>query len=135
MANGIKDKNVLIMGCGPVGESAARKLLSFNARVSLVDKDYNTAVSLGNRLWGVDKKNKSKIERIENIDYSTYGFVIEATPSENTIPDSQLSGHMAVAAPGVPLGISATGINILKDCLVHDKLELGVAAMAVSLLK
>ncbi|MCF6246798.1 MAG: 3-methylornithyl-N6-L-lysine dehydrogenase PylD [Desulfobacula sp.] len=135
MANGVRGKDVLVMGCGPVGESAARKFLSFGARVSLADEDLSVAQSLGKTLLKFGRPDKIKILKKEEFNGSTHQFVLEATPSENTIPDSILSDNIIVAAPGVPLGVSKKGCRILKDRLVHDKLELGVAAMAVCLLK
>ena len=63
-----------------------------------------------------------------------HSYIMEATPSADTIPDNLIGPHMVVAAPGVPLGISEKGCRLLADRLIHDKLELGVAAMAVSLI-
>jgi pyrrolysine biosynthesis protein PylD len=40
---------------------------------------------------------------------------------------------MMLSAPGVPLGISKDGRNRMKNRLVHDNLELGVAGMAIDL--
>ena len=74
------------------------------------------------------------IEEDVSMALSKYGYVLEATPSPDTIHDKLILDRMLVAAPGVPLGISENGCQIMKDRLVHDKLELGVAAMAISLL-
>ena len=134
MADGIKGKDVLVIGCGAVGESAARKLLAFNARISLTDINYSAAQSLAKKLSRSEQTDKISVLKQED-NVLTYKYIIEATPSENTIPDSLLSELKAVAAPGVPLGIPEKGCKTLNDHLVHDKLELGVAAMAVSLLK
>lgn len=133
MSRGIKDRNVLVMGCGPVGESAARTLLAYQARVALYDIRPSAAQSLKNRLSAHGSGKKITIEENSIPGPSKYGYVLEATPSSNTLPDQWISPDMVVAAPGVPLGISKTGCRLLKDRLVHDKLELGVAAMAVSL--
>ncbi len=145
MAKGIRDKDVLVMGCGPVGEASARAFLKYNARLSIYDSNFKAALSLKEKLLIASKDTRINIHKKESIDFSNYKYILEATPSENTIPESQLSGsqvsgspnfaHKLIAAPGVPLGISANSAKILKDGLVHDKLELGVAAMAVSLLK
>ena len=134
MADGINQKDVLVIGCGSVGEAAARKLLSFNAKLSLTDINYNTAQLLAKKLSRPEQKDKIIVLKQED-NILSYKYILEATPSENTITDSLLSELTVVASPGVPLGVSAKGCKILNDHLIHDKLELGVAAMAVALLK
>jgi pyrrolysine biosynthesis protein PylD len=134
MAKGIKDRRVLILGCGPVGEAAARKLLSFGAQVGVYDSHFSSAQLLKEKFSVYPTANKIVIEENINIALSNYEYILEATPSADTIPDKLICDRMVVAAPGVPLGISANGCKLLKDRLVQDKLELGVAAMAISLL-
>lgn len=137
MAGGIKDKAVLVQGCGPVGESAVRTLLSFGAEVGLYDINLAAARSMRKKILAVPAcpgGDKIVIETGSDYPISKYQHIIEATPSINTIKDEQISDHMIVAAPGVPLGISENGCELLKNRLLHDKLELGVAAMAICLL-
>ncbi len=134
IAKGINDHEVLILGCGVVGEVAARTLLSFGALVALYDIHLSAAQSLKEKLSVHPVGNKIVIEENVNIALSNYTYVLEATPSADTIPDNMISDHIVVATPGVPLGISDNGCQLLKDRLIHDKLELGVAAMAISLL-
>ena len=133
MAGGIKNHPVLVMGCGPVGEAGAKSLLRLGATVALHDIDLKAAILLKEKL-AHDLKD-SRIQVIEDLgsQFSGCPYILEATPSENTIPYELISDHMLVAAPGVPLGISKNGCNMLENRLVHDKLELGVAAMAIKL--
>ncbi|MBU8910104.1 MAG: 3-methylornithyl-N6-L-lysine dehydrogenase PylD [Desulfobacterales bacterium] len=133
MAKGIENCKVLVLGCGPVGEAASKTLLSLGARVSLCDTHLLSARFLKERLSVYPGGNKIIIEEDINTALSNYGYVMEATPSVNTIPDEFISDHMLVTAPGVPLGISKNGCQILGNRLLHDKLELGVAGMAISL--
>ena len=133
MAKGIKNHKVLVQGCGPVGEAAARTLLSFGARVALFDIHISTAQSLKKNLFKYPGGKDIVIENNLKTALLNHQYILEATPSTDTIPDELISDHMFVAAPGVPLGISHNGCNILKNRLIHDKLELGVAAMAISL--
>jgi len=134
MAKGITDHKTLVLGCGPVGEAAAITLLSSGARVALCDTHLSAASLLKERLLAHPGGNKIVIEADINMALSNYQYIIEATPSANTIPDELISDRMVVAAPGVPLGVSKKGCRILENRLVHDKLELGVAGMAISLL-
>ena len=128
MADGIKGRDVLVLGCGPVGEAAACKLLSMGGRITLHDLDKLAAQDTKDKLSGLG--NISVTESITDSD-TTYLYIVDATPADNALPDKLLSGDTYVAAPGVPLGISAKGCDITKNRLIHDKLELGVAAMAV----
>jgi 3-methylornithyl-N6-L-lysine dehydrogenase len=134
MAKGIKNHEVLVQGCGPVGEAAARTLLSFGARVTLFDIHISAAQSLKKNLLKYPGGKDIVIENNLNTALLNHQYILEATPSTETIPDKLISDHMFVAAPGVPLGISHNGCKILKNRLIHDKLELGVAAMAISLI-
>ncbi len=133
MAGGIKDKPALVMGCGPVGESSARSLLEKGAELGLYDINLQAAEILKKQL--VNEAVDSSIEVLGNlsIGLSAYPHVLEATPSADTITDDMITKKLKVAAPGVPLGISEIGSSKLTDRLIHDKLELGVAAMAAYL--
>jgi pyrrolysine biosynthesis protein PylD len=134
MAGGVQNSRVLIMGCGPVGEVAAKKLLGKGARLSLYDSQLETASALKEKLTS-GLVGKSRVQIVDDFTShaSTCHYILEATPSEKTIPDELISENLLVSAPGVPLGISKSGCKMLNNRLVHDKLELGVAAMAVGL--
>ena len=133
MAKGIRNRDVLVLGCGPVGEAATVALLSLGARPVLFDIHAPAAEFLKKKLSAYPGGDKILIQEDINIALSTCEYILEATPSTNTIPDELIGDHMLIAAPGVPLGISKKGCQLLKGRLIHDKLELGVAAMAVSL--
>jgi len=131
MAGGIQQDKVLVLGCGPVGEAAARSLLGFGARVILYDTHITASETVKGKL--ADYGDITITDSIQNSTMK-YQHILEATPAANSIPDKLLSDVSCVAAPGVPLGVSSKGCKILKNRLIHDKLELGIAAMAISLL-
>jgi pyrrolysine biosynthesis protein PylD len=133
MTGGITDWEVLILGCGPVGSKAAKKLLNLGAHVSLYDIYFETALSLKEKLSCHFDVSRIKVVEDCTLALSKIPYILEATPSEKTIPDDLIFDNMMVSAPGVPLGISRDGCKILENRLIHDKLELGVAAMAVNL--
>jgi len=128
---GIRNKDALVLGCGPVGTAAALKLLELGAMVSLFDTSPEKA-----RLLRDSSGNKQKIHLMKSIDDAlrTHRLVLDATPVADTIPYSYVTDATIVAAPGVPLGLSSDAAKRLGARLIHDKLELGVAAMAASLL-
>lgn len=131
LAGGISGQKALVLGCGPVGAAGARALAARDAVPVLYDTRPDAAVTLARELTG------------EGIDADilwafppaagTFRFVLEATPSGAAVPDRMISPDLRVAAPGVPLGMSGTAAQALGHGLVHDKLELGTAAMAVRL--
>jgi len=131
MADGLRAQEVLVLGCGPVGASAARWLLGSAARMALFDIDNAKSQALCKKLGNpenliVEGDLTKALER--------YRYIVDATPAPNFIPESLLKNNSYIACPGVPQGVSARGQLMLGNRLIHDKLELGVAAMAVALL-
>jgi pyrrolysine biosynthesis protein PylD len=99
----------------------------------LYDIYFETALSLKEKLSCHFDVSRIKVVEDFASALSKIPYILEATPSKKTIPDDLIFNNMLVSAPGVPLGISREGCKILENHLVHDKLELGVAAMAVNL--
>lgn len=131
MSGGLRGRKVLVLGCGPVGGAVANKLLSLEAQVILHDKDIRAAKTVKTELS--TRGNISVIKSI-NDPKVIYQYIVDATPSQNAIFIDTISDNTYISAPGVPLGISQKNSTILKNRIIHDKLELGVSAMAVSLL-
>ena len=134
MAGGLKDHPVLIMGCGPVGKAATQRMLELNALPALYDCDAMRAQRLKETLCREGNTPSTiAVEKDLMAALPNYRYIVEATPSANTIPEEQITPETMVATPGVPLGISPKGCQRLGKRLVHDCLELGVAAMAMQL--
>lgn len=133
MAGGLYEKPVLVMGCGPVGTAGAGALVEAGAMPVLYDTDTTVAQNLRQTL--IKQSGRENIFVLDTLakGFSDYSYVLEATPSAESIPDELISDRLRVAAPGVPLGVSQKGAGMLGAGLVHDKLELGVAAMAAGL--
>ncbi|MCG8618284.1 MAG: 3-methylornithyl-N6-L-lysine dehydrogenase PylD [Desulfobacterales bacterium] len=131
MADGIRGKNALVLGCGPVGEAGARELAGRGASLLLYDIDPDTSHGLKARL---DKEGfPAEILPAFPPVTDECCYILEATPAAAVLPDEMVTKHLWVAAPGVPLGLSKNAARFLENSLVHDKLELGTAAMAVRL--
>lgn len=130
MAKGLKDKSVLVLGCGPVGRAAAQTLIGFGALVGIHDKDM---VKCENHCLELEKKSNQKIERIYDLlsIEKDYCLFVEATNGRDVITSSMIGPQTHVAAPGVPLGVSARGIKKAGNRILYDPLQLGTAAMAV----
>jgi len=133
MAGGLGDRPALVLGCGPVGMAGAEALVKARARVALYDPDKSAALAVEKNLK--KSRDRASVMVLDNLhsEFSNYSYVLEASPVGTSIADDWITDQLHVAAPGVPLGVSEKGEGILGHRLVHDKLELGVAAMAVGL--
>lgn len=130
MAGGIRGKNVLVLGCGPVGTAAAYHLIFSGAHLGIYDLSLPAAQALARKVGNVE----IQVETDLRASLERYQYLIDATPAATAIPDNALRDDAFLAAPGVPLGISPEMHKRMAERLIHDKLELGVTAMAVSLL-
>ena len=139
MAGRISGKNALVAGCGPVGSSAAAQLLRFGGHVTLVDCDLKKSEELKALLQHKLHLRGPQFGQIRigyDIDevLTTHDYILDATPERSLVADSYLTKDKRIVIPGVPPGISEYGFNFLDTHVIHDKLELGVAGMAVGLL-
>ena len=135
MAGGVDGRETLVLGCGPVGLAAARTLLSFGARVTLADKVPMAAERGRTALPRHAPGGAVRVAEDPVRATREHRLIVEATPEANTIDASAIHPDTFVTAPGVPLGATEEARKCLKGRLVHDTLELGVAAMAADLLR
>lgn len=130
MAKGVDGKNVLILGCGPVGTAATEHLISCGANLGIYDLSMSAAKKLARQLGDAEiLVEKDLLKALKK-----YSYLLDATPSPSAIPESAQKDTMFLAAPGVPLGMSFDAAEQMAPRLIHDKLELGVTSMAISLL-
>ncbi len=123
LAAGLAGKKVLVIGAGPVGAGAAAYLTGQGAQVWIFDSNRERAVQLCRTLPGTGVADDLAAA------LAACRLVVEATPAADVIACQYITGNMLVAAPGVPLGISPSGITQLSGRLIHDCLEIGVATM------
>ena len=133
MAGGVRGKTVLIVGCGPVGRSAAENLLAAGARIHVYDADAakarNLAVELRRRSHAV------AVEESVASALSRHSLILDATPAAGIIDADAVGPETCISAPGVPIGMTAAALAKLCDRVLHDFLEIGVATMAAFCLK
>lgn len=139
LAGGISGRDVLVAGCGPVGTSAAELLLRFGGQVTLVDSDIKKSEELKDLLQRKLELTDRDFDRIRigsDLDEALvdHDHILDATPASGLIADRYLTKEKKIVIPGVPPGISEYGFSFLGTHVIHDKLELGVAGMAVGLL-
>jgi pyrrolysine biosynthesis protein PylD len=128
LVGGLKDKRVLVLGCGPVGRSACLTLLRLKAHVALFDTKPWLCREFVDQKSDPLKK-KIQIETDLKAALHAHAYVIDATPAANIIDATIIAPSTFIAAPGVPCGVSDDARPILKERLIHDPLQIGVATM------
>lgn len=134
MAGGLKDREVLVIGCGPVGRSATETLIRMGARVSVYDVQVEP---LKEWVKTIAQTADEKIQIARALDpaLKRHQFIIDASPARNIIHADHITSQTYVSAPGFPCGLDAEAQARLSSRLLHDPLQLGVATMLVSAAK
>lgn len=125
-SKGVADRYVGVLGLGPVGYAGANWLCSQGARLIVHDKDHKKQTSFLSRRG--DIRGASSVEEV----ISLTDIVLDATNASNIIKVRGLEACLLLAAPGIPLGIDDPNSHMVR--LIHDPLQLGVAAMMVQAL-
>lgn len=110
---------VLVLGCGPVGGSAALYLAKKGIKVDLYD---------------IQQEKSDKFRKEDNISVLTenpnlndYIYVLDATPNENWISENMVCKSSIYSAPGMPLSLADEAVKKVE--LIHNPLELGIITM------
>ncbi len=130
MAGGLQGQKTLVIGCGPVGTSAAMALANYGARISVYDiepsRSHQLASDLGRLL---NLKIEVETDLIQAL--SKHAILVEATNSADTIHAKDLATTTYIAAPGMPLGLNPATKKRVSARLLHDPLQTGVATMGL----
>lgn len=126
MTGGVKERNVLILGAGPVGTAAAFAVLNFGGKVHVFDKNPDASQALAK---AASARQDIHIERELDAAMKVHRVIVDACPEAAFITPEQLYSDSYVAAPGMPLGIQAEALTQIRNRLIHDPLQIGVATM------
>jgi pyrrolysine biosynthesis protein PylD len=135
LASGLAEREVLVLGCGPVGREAARCLLQRQARVSLYDTRVERAREAAAELAAVAPTAApawpGRVHVEEDLEQALlrHRLLFDATPAPAFILERHIGPDSRIAAPGVPLGLSAGALRAAGERVVHDRLEIGTAVM------
>jgi len=133
MAGGLKDKKVLVLGCGPVGQSAVRALVEKGCRVSVYDIDSAVYDPL---LKSVGDDTGLDVQFLNGLgpSLSCHELMVDATPAGNFIHAQHITPRTIISAPGMPVGLDKSALKAIGNRLLHDPLQIGVAAMVAGAL-
>lgn len=128
MAGGLHSRDVLVIGAGQVGRSAVCALKKLGAKVAVFDiNQAKTEILL--REYGV-LKEENLAEALQR-----YAILLDASPAAEIIRAEHIKANTIIAACGIPLGLSTEAYSLVKDRLVHDPLQIGVATMLAMAVK
>ncbi len=134
MAGDLHKKNVLVIGCGPVGRSATEELVAMRANVSIYDINPARSIDLSEAL---KQTCNVKIQSIKDLELAlkSHIFIIDASPATAIIQTRHITADTYISAPGVPLGLDQEARLKIGNRLLHDRLQIGVATMTMFALK
>jgi pyrrolysine biosynthesis protein PylD len=125
MAGGLSQREVLVVGgAGRVGWNAVLALESNGVKVAACDIDQRRMDSLA-------KGHEVIVERNLEEAVSRYTVFFDASPAADIIEAEHIKPETLIAAPGMPLGLTDEAYSLVERRLIHDVLEIGVAAMFV----
>jgi pyrrolysine biosynthesis protein PylD len=134
MAGDLNKRNVLVIGCGPVGRSAAAELVAKRACVSIYDINAARSIDLSEAL---NKTGHAKVQILKDLDLALkrHKFIIDASPATDIIQARHITPDTFISAPGVPIGLDQEARSKIGSRLLHDPLQIGVATMVISAFK
>lgn len=128
LMGGIRNRRVLVIGAGRVGTSAAKTLQSMGGKIRVFDRERPRAEKLAQEVEGVVEKDLEQALQM-------YAIFVDATPASGIIEARHIKPTTVVAAPGIPLGLTAEAQSRIRNRLIHDPLQIGVATMMISAVK
>ena len=122
-AGGLAGRSVLLLGLGPVGRAAGRRLTAMGADLLVVDPD-DAAVARA-AAEGLTLARVGLAAGLARCD-----LLFDATPAADIVTAGDLLPGVIVAAPGVPPALDAGARAALGPRHIHEPLAVGVAVMA-----
>lgn len=125
-AGGLAGRDVLLLGLGPVGRAAAKRLAELGARVLAVEPN-PLRRELGVRDCAVEPVALAEgLARAE--------LVFDAAPAADLIDADWVAPASIAAVPALPSGFTGLACAALGARHIHEPLAVGVAVMALEAL-
>jgi pyrrolysine biosynthesis protein PylD len=134
MTGGLARQHVLVLGCGAVGRNAALSLLHYGATVSIYDINSRYPREFASTLSGYDP-GRVTVESDFHKALAGRTLMVDATNSAEIIHAEAISQQTFIVAPGMPVGLSRGAMDKVSERLLHDPLQIGVATMAMAVVK
>lgn len=128
MVRGLKNREVLVIGgAGRVGLNAVMCLDEKKAKVAVYDPGHE-------KCSDIFKKYKVCVETDLDAALKKYRLIFDASDAGGIIKPEHIYPDTFVAAPGIPPGLTEKACFKVKDRLIHDVLQIGVATMFAKVL-
>jgi pyrrolysine biosynthesis protein PylD len=129
MAGGLSNREVLVIGgAGQLGWKAVGLLETKGAKVAAFDVNQS-------KLKELTKGQKTGVERDLEEALRRHSIFFDASPASNIIRSEHVRPETLLAAPGIPLGCTMEAYDLVKDRLIHDPLQIGVATMLAEVVR
>ena len=122
-AGGLEGREVLVLGLGPVGRAAVRRLASCGAKVLVVEPDEERIVTAQD--VGLDFEPVDLAGGLARCD-----LVFDASPAAGIVDAADVRAETIAAVPGMPSAFTAAAQAALGARHIHEPLAIGVAVMA-----
>lgn len=121
-----EEKNVLVLGLGPVGRAAAEYLQNNGCKVWVYDTNPSAMEE-----FLISHPEMKQLE--DNRNKKEFTYIYDATPVAHVIGKEDVTENTVIAAPGMPLGVDENARTIAT--VIHNPLELGILTMYCDCLK
>lgn len=121
-----EEKNVLVLGLGPVGRAAAEYLQNNGCKVWVYDTNPSAMEE-----FLISHPEMKQLE--DNRNKKEFTYIYDATPVAHVIGKEDVTKNTVIAAPGMPLGVDEDARKIAT--VIHNPLELGILTMYCDCLK
>jgi 3-methylornithyl-N6-L-lysine dehydrogenase len=122
-AGGLEGRRVLLLGLGPVGRAAARRLAGLGARIDVVEPDAERLAAAQEVGLAVEPTDLAAgLERCD--------LIVDATPAADFIDADAVRPETIAAVPGLPSAFAPAAREKLGVRHIHEPLAIGVAVMA-----
>lgn len=119
-AGSLVGKEILLIGYGVLGKEFLKCLKKKGVSVAVFDIDKE-------RLAQASREEVSVIDSFARI--ASYRYLIDATSQGEWLHQGLLHPEAWIAAPGIPLSLNNDAYQLYSGRLIHDPLQIGVAAM------
>jgi pyrrolysine biosynthesis protein PylD len=131
MVGGVRGRRCGVIGCGPVGAHAAKRLAGMGAELTLCDFDERRGRQLIVRLREHNHMRAVWVKNAGDL-LKRCPFIVDATPCSDIISADAIRADTVITVPGVPVGLTSAALDRIGLRCYHDNLPLGVATMLLA---
>jgi pyrrolysine biosynthesis protein PylD len=122
-AGGLEGREVLVLGLGPVGRAAVRRLAMRGASVLVAEPD-EERVAAAHEV-GLPFETSALAAGVARCD-----LIFDASPAAGIIDAAEVRAETIAAVPGMPSAFTEAAQEALDVRHIHEPLAIGVAVMA-----